>query len=449
MLERARTFISKLSERIPPVRVTFFGYLSYVVLGWLMLCLPLSHEVAGVSALDHLFIAVSAVSTTGLATVTPGETYSFWGELFILLMIQVGGIGYMTLGSFVVLTRSATLTPFRESVSRTTFSLPSDIPLEAFLRQVVLFTMVIETLGALALWWAFSAAGVPDALWQAIFHSISAFCTAGFSLFSSGLEGFRGDFWVNAVVCTLSYAGAVGFIVWTDLALVVVGKRDRMTLTSRIILSATFWLSLGGVAAFMVLEPSIAALPSHERVMVSLFQTMTAITTVGFNTHPISELGSALLVFVSFLMLIGASPSGTGGGLKSTTFTILIGSVRSALRQQEHITFRHKRVPEARVRAAISAMITYLGVVTVALFLLAILEPELKLEALFFEVMSAAGTVGLSRGITGDLSPLGKLVVTVVMFTGRLGPLLLGVALFMTEADQHPDERDIEEDLAT
>ena len=293
---------------------------------------------------------------------------------------------------------------------------------------------------------------MPEALWQAVFHSVSAFCTAGFSLFDSGFEPFRADFWVNAIVCCLSYAGAIGFIVWTDLLLVALGKRERMTLTSKIILSATFWLTILGTSAFMALEPSIAALPTEERLMASVFQTMTAFTTVGFNTHPISSLSSALLVAVVALMLVGASPSGTGGGLKSTTVTIFFGLVRGALRGKAAIEFRGRRIPAARVRAATSALVTYLTVCLLALFLIAAIERTIPLDALLFEVVSAAGTVGLSRGITGDLSPLGKLIITAVMFAGRLGPLVLGIAIFL-----RPDSAEVarladqvsEEDLVT
>ena len=435
-----------------PIRLTFAGYLLYVVLGWIGLCLPWSvEEGLSIGALDHLFIATSAVSTTGLATVSPPATYSWLGEGIILLMIQVGGIGYMTLGSFVMLTRTRSLSKFREGISRTTFSLPEDIPLEVFLRQVIFFTVGVEICGALALWAAFSRAEVPGALWQAIFHSVSAFCTAGFSLFDSGLEPFRGDFWVNAIVCVLSYAGAIGFIVWTDLVLVTLGQRERMTLTSKIILSATFWLTLFGASAFMVLEPTLAALPTEERLMASVFQTMTAITTVGFNTHPIGAISGALLVATVALMLIGASPSGTGGGLKSTTVTIFFGLVRGALRGERAIQFKGRRIPEARVRAATSALVTYIGVCLLALFMIAAVERTLPLDALLFEVVSAAGTVGLSRGITGDLSPLGKLIITAVMFAGRLGPLVLGVAIFLRpERVDSPALADhSEEDLMT
>lgn len=447
MLDRTRAFIGS----IHPIRLTFIGYLSYVLLGWIALCIPWSTQSGAppATALDHLFIAVSAVSTTGLATVSPPGTYSFLGELFILLMLQVGGIGYMTLGSFVMLTRTKKLPKLQESVSRTTFSLPDEIPIEAFIKQVIFFTLGVETLGAIALWIAFSAAGVPDALWQAIFHSISAFCTAGFSLFDSGMEPFRDNIWVNIIICTLSYAGAIGFIVWTDFVLVVTNQREKMTLTSKVILSATLWLSVAGTLAFMTLEPSIAALPGHQKLMVSIFQTMTAITTVGFNTHPISSISYAMVVFVTFLMLVGASPSGTGGGLKSTTLTIFIGLIKSAFKGQSHVMFRGKRIPESRVRAATSAVAIYISVSFIALFCLAIVEQNLKFEDLLFEVISAAGTVGISRGITGDSSPLGKLIITVVMFAGRLGPLVLGIALFMTSNDAQPLDSEEEEDIIT
>ncbi len=429
-------------KSIHPIRLTFLGYFSYVLIGWLSLCIPWSQQAAGgVSALDNLFIATSAVSTTGLATVAVDSSYSFLGELFILIMIQFGGIGYMTLGSFIMLTRSKKLPEVQENISRTTFSLPREIPIEAFIKQVFVFTALIESIGVVALFFIFRQAGVEHALWQAIFHSISAFCTAGFSLFGDGLEPFRDNFWLNATISTLSYAGAVGFLVWTDFILVALGKKPRMTLTSKIILHTTVMLTLCGTAAFMILEPTISAFPAEERLMASFFQTMTALTTVGFNTIPIGGISEVMIITVGFLMLIGASPSGTGGGLKSTTFTILVGILRSTLRNQPQITFREREIPEARIRAAASALIIYAFTSLVAIFLLTILDNHLAIEDLFFEVISAVSTVGISRGITSSLEPLGKLVIIAAMFAGRLGPLVFGVALFMAKPEYHEQDK--------
>ena len=213
---RFRASVARASRGVEPTRLVLLGYLVCVVACWALLALPASQQVAGTSALDHLFIATSAVSTTGLATVSPSGTYSLLGEIVILLFIQIGGIGYMSLGSFIVLSRGRRLSTSRSRMLAADFSMPRSFSLDEFVRGVVVFTLLAETLGALALWALFSAAGVEGALYQAVFHSVSAFCTAGFSLFDTSLEAFAGDTGVNAVIAALAYLGAVGFIVAVD-----------------------------------------------------------------------------------------------------------------------------------------------------------------------------------------------------------------------------------------
>ena len=427
-------------SRLPPVKAVACGYAAYMLVGWLLLCLPVSHvapaEGAGpVAAVDHLFTAASAVSTTGLATVSPPGTYSFFGECVILALIQLGGLGYMTLGSFVMLAGKRQLSEYRREVSASAFVLPEGVKVERFLAQVVLFTITVEAVGAVALYFAFGNAGVPDAAWQAVFHSVSAFCTAGFSLFDDGLVPFRDDFWVNAVVSALSLCGALGFLVLGDLWAVVTGRREGLTLTTRIILASSAAVLGTGWLLLFVGDAGLAELPPEERLLASFFQSMTAMTTVGFNTHPIGALGVPSVVLVLVLMVIGASPSGTGGGMKSTTVTAVFAIVRASLTGRERITSLGRVIPEHRLRTAAATVGAYLAVLTVALYLLSLTENvgtgegTFPFEDLVFEVASALGTVGLSRGITGDLSTLGRLIFVAVMFLGRLGPLSFGVAL--------------------
>ena len=417
-----------------PVKVVAGGYASYMLLGWLLLLMPFSHEGEPVSALDNLFIAASAVSTTGLATVSPAGSYNFFGELVILALIQLGGVGYMTAGSFVILAGGKKLSDFRRGVTESAFVLPSGMRVERFVLHVVAFTLAVEAAGAVALFYAFRDAGAPgdtgELVWTAVFHSISAFCTAGFSLYDTSLEAFRGHFWVNAVVSALSLCGAIGFIVLSDAWQVVTGRRERLTLTSRIILHATAWVLGGGWLLLFVGDAGLAELPAEERLLASFFQSMTAMTTVGFNTHPISSLSLASVVLMLGLMVIGASPSGTGGGMKSTTVSATVATIRAALTGRERIAFAGRAIPERRLRTAAATVGTYLLVLAVAVYLLMLTEgPELPFADLVFETFSALGTVGLSRGVTGDLSTLGKLVLIAVMFLGRLGPVSFGVAL--------------------
>ncbi len=428
---RVQYRLEALMETVHPAKLAFFGYLSYIVLGWLLLCLPFVQTSIGVSAIDNLFIATSAVSTTGLATVSVSDNYNFAGQLVILLLIQMGGIGYMTFGSFVILSGKSTLSNTRTNMGKTVFSLPVSFRIDKFIRSVVEFTFIIEALGAVALYLSFRNAGMEQPLWSAVFHSISAFCTAGFSLYNNSFEGFADNFWVNAILAALSYFGAIGFIVLVDFWRQIRGKVQSITLTSKIILWSTIWLSIGGTLLLFLGEPSIQNKPLDLRLQAACFQAMTALTTVGFNTIGIVSLSKASLLIIIVLMVIGASPSGTGGGLKSTTFSAILGVMRSAIRGEQEVRFWDRPVPLERVWTAVAGLGFYIAILTLGAYLLEITESFSFVEILF-EASSALGTVGLSMGITASLTPLGKLIVTLMMFCGRLGPLTFGIALFFS-----------------
>lgn len=412
-----------------PAKLVLGGYLFYITAGWVVLCLPWVQKGPGAVALDSLFISTSAVSTTGLTPVSVADSYNFAGQLVILLLIQLGGIGYMTLGSFVILSRKNELPEVRSKVARTVFSLPESFRIDKFIRSVIKFTLVIEAIGAVALYLIFRKAGVEDAAWSAVFHSVSAFCTAGFSLYNNSFENFAGNFWLNTVIGILSLLGAIGFIVCVDVWRKVRGKVSSITLTSKIILWCTFWLIVGGTMLMFVAEPSIQAKPVDERLLEAFFQAMTAMTTVGFNTVGIGALSKASLLLLVLLMVIGASPSGTGGGLKSTTFTAILGVMRSAIRGQQEVKFWGRTVPLERVWTAVGSLGFYLASLVIGTYLLEMMETSGFVENLF-EAASALGTVGLSMGITAGLTSIGKIIIILLMFCGRLGPLTLAIALF-------------------
>ena len=425
------TFRERLSRKLSqsPLWGLLVGYSLYILAGWLLLCLPFMAEDQTVGVLDNLFIATSAVSTTGLVTVNTPEAYSFWGEVVVMLLFQAGGLGYMTLGSFVILACRRPLSESRTQITRAAFSLPEGFEPTRFVAQVVAFGLAFEIAGAAALYAAFGRAGVEQPLWPAVFHSVSAFCTAGFSVFPNSLEDFRADFWVNAIVTILSLGGAIGFLVMADITEWLAGRRERTTLTTRIVLSATAWsIALGWLLLFLM-EPGFKELPAEERLLASGFQAMTALTTVGFNTHPIGELSSAVVLVTLVLMILGASPSGTGGGLKSTSVTAALAVLWSTLHGRETTTFWGRQVPEHRLHTAFAALVFYVSTFLVGSVLLLMVQTQ-AFEDVLFEAASALGTVGLSRGLTGDLTPVGKLIVIALMFVGRMGPLSVGLALF-------------------
>ncbi len=433
------------AEHTDPIRVIILGYLSYVLIGWALLCLPISQAVPGIPALDHLFMATSAMSTTGLVTVSTADTYTFFGELVLLFLIQAGGLGYMTLGSFTMLAIAGRLSSVHQRVSGTTLALPAGFDLRQFVRLMVFFTLAVETAGALVLYLTvFAPRGVVEPVWQSVFHSVSAFCTAGFGLFNDSFESYRGDRWLNLVLITLSYLGAIGFIVVTDVWHALTRRVTRVTLTTKVILLSTACISVVGTVLFFFDEPTVQALPTGERWLASWFQVMTASTTVGFNTVPIGGLSAGSLFLLLIVMMIGASPSGTGGGLKTTTFTALWAVMAAVIRRRPEPVFLGREIPETRVRVAVAAFLFYVLTLATGIYVISVVETA-PLADLMFECASALGTVGLSRGITGSLTDWGKLIVILLMFLGRLGPLALGMAFF--RAPQVPPPENPEEDV--
>lgn len=422
-----------------PVRLVSVGYLIYITVGWALLCLPWSLKQPA-HPLDHLFTATSAVSTTGLSTVTVPDTYTFFGQLVILTLIQLGGIGYMTFGSFVILSTRRQFEERQRNLMQTVFSIPKDFKIERFIVSVVWFTVIIELVGAAALYPVFVRSGAPDPLWQAVFHSVSAFCTAGFSLFGTSFEAYRGDVALNLVITALSILGAVGFIVCVDLWRVLRGKTRTATLTTRIIIAATSGLLVTGTLLIYLREPFAAQYGNGQGLLCAVFQAMSALTTVGFNTVPIGVLSQPALMVLLVLMVIGASPSGTGGGLKTTTFSAIVGLVRSACRGERDVRFWGAAIPDERVRTAVATLSFYIATLTVGTYLLTLTESQAFLH-LVFENASALGTVGLSMGITSSLSSLGKVVVILMMYVGRVGPLTFGMALFVKPELIFDDEK--------
>jgi len=370
------------------------------------------------------------MSTTGLTTVSVADSYTFFGQFVILVLMQLGGLGYMTVTSFIILSRADRISGVRRGVLSTQFALPQGFWMSQFVRHVFIFTLVIESLGVFPLYSQFKHSGVPTPLWSAVFHSVSSFATAGFSLNNNSLEGFRDNVVVNVVIGTLCYLGAIGYIVMQDAFLACTRRGHRITFTSRTILHMTALVLLVCSPVLMFCEPEIAHLPWPKRICVSMFQIMTASSTTGFNTVPICALSAASLTVIIVSMVIGASPSGTGGGIKTTSFSALLGLLFSTLRgHAEEVTFCKRAIPLHRLMSAMASVTLYIIVLWSGVFLLSLTERHDYLK-LLFEASSALGTVGLSMGITDALSCAGKLIITALMFIGRVGPITLGMAVF-------------------
>lgn len=428
-----------------PVKLVILGYLFYILAGWMVLLLPICQTVF-IHPLDNLFTATSAVSTTGLTTITVGDSYSWIGQFAIMILMQLGGIGYSTFASFIALYTTKKLSKFQENVFAHSFSLPKGFVVHEFIQHVVIYSFVCEAIGAVLLSFLFKEAGVPNYIWNGIFHSVSAFCTAGFSLFSTNFAGYAHNIPVNLVLSVLSVLGAVGFIVWMDLFKRITGQKEHTTFTTRIILLVTFSFLLFGTALFFFTTSFPSDFSLSEKLTTAFFQTMSASTTVGFNTLDIGTLSSAALTLLLFLMAFGASPAGTGGGLKSTTFIALLALVRTTLRGKgDPISFWGHPIPASRMRIASATFTYYIFILVTSLFLLTLLQNEPFLP-LLFEASSALSTVGLSMGETTSLSDLGKGFIILCMFMGRVGILSFGIAFLFPNKIQEVGKED-EHDL--
>ena len=432
--------------RNSPQRNLVYGFLLYTFVGFVLLSLPWLQK-QPTALIDNLFIATSAISTTGLVTVSVFDSYTWLGQLVVVLLIQIGGIGYLTFTTYYLLTTTKTITHWHQRLLKTAFVMPQEIQIQDFLKSVIVFTVVMETLGAILFFVAFKLEGIETgfALWSSVFHSVSAFCTAGFGLYNDSFMSFHDNAFINIIISVLAITGAMGFIVVTDVWYMMNGKSERLTFTTKIILYGFLVLLGAGTLLVYLYEPEVQGLGEVEKWLTSFFQAMTATTTVGFNTIDTGALTLPILLFVIFLMYIGASPSGTAGGMKITTLTAVLSLVKSRLRGEESITFLGRSIPAERIYVATATFVFYVSLVSVFTFLLTFSE-QAPFQNILFEVASALGTVGLSAGITGDLSSFGKAVLIVTMFVGRLGVITFGLALLAHK--MRSDVKIVEDDIA-
>jgi len=447
-----KEFFSRLFRRfriwyhtLRPTYALILGYSCYVLIVFALLCLPICWKVSHISLIDSLFTAIAVISTAGKQSVNFAETYNILGQIVILLGIQIGGLGYMTLGSLAILASKGHLSKKRLQIGKAVLAMPEYFEPYRFFRHILVFTLSIELIGTLILWGCFWAAGTPKPLWAAIFHSVSAFCTAGVSIFPDNLESFSENSAICLTIALLSLLGSIGFIVMEDIYRSAKSRSFRTTLTTRIIVAATFGAVLVGTL-FFFFDSTLAKFPLEKRTLTAFFQAVTALTTAGFHTVPVSNLAAASMVIVMILMTLGASPSGTGGGLKTTTWSAAIAAISSFMRGQEEITFFKSKVPQGRITAAFAAIALYMITFAVGTYCLLLFESQFHpFEYVVFEAIGALGTSGLSFGITPDLSIEGKIIIMVLMFVGRLGvvSLTLGaVALYhdILDAPDEPDE---------
>jgi len=429
-----------------PARLSLLAFAVTIGIGSLLLSLPASSSAEPLSFMDALFTSTSATCVTGLVVVDTGTRLSLFGQLVVLLLIQAGGLGIMTLSTaFLVATRRR---PSLTGLAAVHDALP---PLKQqsygnLLLEVVKMTFLLEGLGALVLSLRFL---FDHPFWQAVylgvFHAVSAFCNAGFSPFSNSLVSYSGDWVVNLCVAALIVSGGIGFVVLAEARHQRPWRRGgwrRLSLNSRLVLVTSAVLIAVGTTLVLLCEwnNTLAAMPWHQRLLAALFQSITA-RTAGFNTVPTGQLANETLFLLMLLMFIGASSGSCGGGIKTGTFAALLVWGLSRLRGQQRPQVFRRSLAESSLARAISVTMVSAAIVVAAVMMLLLIEVGgvshqasrgTSME-LMFEAVSAFGTVGLSTGITTLLSSLGKFVLVLVMFTGRLGPLVVAMAIGRTK----------------
>ena len=449
MPERLVRVALKLAQR--PALMLAGSFAGMIVVGTLMLTLPIAVEnVAYISFIDSLFTITSAVCVTGLTVNDPGTTYTLFGEVTILLSIQLGGIGIMTLAALALAfardTALATQLRYAAMLDARTLG-----DLRTTVKSIVVGTLALEAVGAVLLYFQFS--GDPrveghSAAWMAIFHAVSAFCNAGFALFPNNLTLFSDDFGVQSIIMLLIVFGGMGFPVMREVAILLRMRAARrmvreapavplMTLATRVVLWTSAILVVGGAVITLVFEHgrSFDHLSWGEKLLAALFHSVST-RTAGFNTVDLSLFAVPTLLWSCVLMFIGGSPGSTAGGIKTTTTATIFATMRGELRGHEPTLGRRAIAPEVFRRA--TAVVTISALIVLASVTVLSITEDHEFSRLLFEAVSAFGTVGLSTGITAALTVAGKLVIIVTMFVGRCGPLTIALAVASSQNTRFP-----------
>jgi trk system potassium uptake protein TrkH len=429
---RIKNFFSRI---LSPTRIFVLSFAAVILTGGILLWLPFSAVKDPIRFVDALFTSTSAVCVTGLVVLDTGKDFSITGQIITLILIQVGGLGIITFSTvfFVLMGRGISFKG-REIVQSTFLHTPRrDFIVIA--RAVIWFTLITETAGALLLLIRFSRDfPVGIALYRSIFHAISAFNNAGFSLFSDNLIGYQGDLIVNLAVMGLIVHGGIGFIVQYEVLSWLRGVQRRLSVHTKIVLITTTILILSGALLFYPFERNhiVKDVPMLTKILISFFQSVTP-RTAGFNTVDIGVLTNATILLLLVMMFIGASPGSTGGGVKTTSAAILVLMIWNRLKGNDEVSLFNRTIPKEIIGRTISIIFASAFSISIIASVLLIFETGASAVAenrhffveYIFETVSAFGTVGLSMGVTPKLNDVQKYAIILMMFAGRVGPLTL------------------------
>jgi trk system potassium uptake protein TrkH len=432
-----------------PAILVMASFLLAITVGTLLLMLPISIQSGTIPFVDALFTATSAVCVTGLIVVDTETFFTRFGQCVILALIQIGGLGVMTISVVLFRWIGKSISFRQRMVMQDLFASAPRADILSLVKSTVLFTLGAEVLGALLLsiHWSREFPFL-TAVYTAVFHSISAFCNAGFSLFSDSMVSYRDNLLLNVTVCGLIVVGGIGFPVLYDLQSWFRGRLGRehlrLSVQTRTVLLTTLFLIVGGAMIFAFLEHRVmATAPSfRSALLTSIFQSITC-RTAGFNTVDIASLSEATLALMIFLMFFGASPGSCGGGVKTTTLALIGAFTLSRVRKTRRVNLFKKSIPGDAVNRSISLILVSIGLISLVLFMLLVgqpsgglglLGPHVSFLAYLFETVSAFGTVGLSMGVTPELSTWSKVWIIFMMIVGRVGVLTFSYILVSAPA---------------
>ena len=445
--------MNKTIKHLSSAQVVVIGFLAIILAGSVLLCLPISSaDGKVVSYVDALFTATTATCVTGLVTVPTVSTWSIFGQVIILLLIQIGGLGVITIAASIMMMLGKRIGIGNRILIQDSFNLNSLSGIVKFIKKVIIGTLIIEGIGALLYMTVF----VPDfgikGIWISVFNSVSAFCNAGIDIIS---ENSLCDYALNPVInLTTSFliiSGGIGFVVWWDVIEIIKNKKRRhlrfLSLHSKIAISATAVLIVVGTILFFIFEYNnpltMQSYSLIEKVEASFFQSVTT-RTAGFATIPQENFTNASSIVSLLLMFIGGSPVGTAGGIKTVTFVILLATAASVIKNKRTIDVFNRQISEKSIKKVIAVFATSFSVMTLSTILLSAATNADFLDVLY-ETVSATATVGLTRNFTASLNTVGKIIIIATMYFGRVGPISLAVAFKMRKSSENIIENPIEE----
>lgn len=445
-----------LKRQLTPVQIVVLSFISVILFGAILLTFPISSKTGEyTNFLTALFTATSATCVTGLVVVDTGTYWSLFGQIVILILIQIGGLGYMTIATFFLLFSHRKISLKQRFVLKEGLNVYKLSGILSFTKMVFFYVILLEFSGAVILTLRFiREASFPVALWKGLFHSVSAFCNAGFDIIGNfrSFTPYANDLTVNLVVMSLIVFGGIGFYVAYELYYTVVyWFKERIlrkfSLHSKIALKFTIFLIIFGAITFFILEYTnlltLGVLPFRGKILASLFQSITP-RTAGFNTVNISMLKQPTQLLLIILMFIGGSPGGTAGGVKTTTFFVFLVLIMYAFRERTNVVAMGRTIKLETLRKAIFIISFALFIILFSSFLILTAQGnEFNFMQVLFEVVSAFGTVGLSTGITTKLSSFSRVVIIATMFIGRVGPLSFILSLAtrrIKKVPEYPEE---------